>query len=76
MHKPESIRENDTYKILYDFEIETDHLIPARWPDHVLIRKKKKKKKNLPYNGFCGSSGPHSENKRNQNERQELRPEK
>ena len=28
MHKPESVLENETHKILWDFE--TDYLIPAR----------------------------------------------
>ena len=32
-------------KILCNFEIQIDHLIPARRPDLVLIYKKKKKKK-------------------------------
>ena len=30
------------HKILWDFEIQTDHLIPARRPDLVLINKKKR----------------------------------
>ena len=42
MHKPESVLENKTHKILCDFEIQTDHLIPARKPDLVLIYEKKK----------------------------------
>ena len=41
MHKLESIIENATHKILWDFEIKTDHLIPARKSDLVLICKKK-----------------------------------
>ena len=41
-HKPESVLENETHKILLDFEIQTDHLIPARRPDLVLINKKKR----------------------------------
>ena len=46
MHKPESIAENELHKILWDFEIQTDHLIPARRPDLVQINKKRKKKRN------------------------------
>ena len=42
MHKPESILENKTHKILWDFEIQTDHAIPARRLDQVLINKGKK----------------------------------
>ena len=45
MHKPESVLENETFKILWDFEIQTDHLIPTRKSDLVIINKKKKKKK-------------------------------
>ena len=42
MHKPESVLENKTHKILWDFEIQTDHLITARRPDLVLINKEKR----------------------------------
>ena len=42
MHKPESVLENETHKILWDFEIQTDHQIPARRPDLVMINKKER----------------------------------
>ena len=29
MHNPESIQENEMHTILWDFEIQTDYLIPA-----------------------------------------------
>ena len=45
MHNPASVRENDTHKLLWDFDIQTDHLISARRPDLII---KKKKKKELP----------------------------
>ena len=45
MHKLESIPDNETHKILWDFEIQTDHVIPAKRPDPVNINQKKKKKK-------------------------------
>ena len=35
---------NNTYKLLWDFNIHTDHLISARRPDLIIINKKKKKK--------------------------------
>ena len=35
---------NETHKILWDFEIRTDHQISARRPDQVIVKKKKKKK--------------------------------
>ena len=41
MHKPESVLENETHKILCDFEIQTDHLIPARRPDLTIVKKKR-----------------------------------
>ena len=41
MHKPESIQENEKHKIFWDFEIQTDHLIPARKPHIVFINKTK-----------------------------------
>ena len=42
MHKPESILESETYKIVWDFDTLTDHRIPSRKPDLVLITKKKR----------------------------------
>ena len=60
MHKPESVIENETHKILWDFEIKTDHLIPARRPDLVLINKKRK---NVSTGGFCSSSRQQDEAK-------------
>ena len=33
---------NDAHKVLWGFEIQTNHVIPARRPDEVLIKKKKK----------------------------------
>ena len=44
MHKPESILENETHKILWDFEIQSHHLIPARRPNLVIIERKRKRK--------------------------------
>ena len=38
-----SFLENETYKILRDFEIQTDHLISARRPALVIIKIKKKR---------------------------------
>ena len=49
MHNPAPVLENDTHKLLWDFNIQTDHLIQARRPDLIIINnnKKKKKKENL-----------------------------
>ena len=54
MHKPESILENETYEILWDFKIQTDHLISTRRPDLVIINNIKE---NFPSSGFCSSNG-------------------
>ena len=45
MHNPAPVLENDTHKLLWDFNIQSDHLISARRPDFMIINKKKKKKK-------------------------------
>ena len=45
MHNPAPVLENATYKFLWDFNIQTNHLIPARRPDLTIINKKKKKRK-------------------------------
>ena len=41
-HVPESVLENENYKLLWDFSIRTDHNIEARRPDLVLVDKSKK----------------------------------
>ena len=43
MHNPEFVLENETYKILWDFEIQTDHLISAWRPDLVIVSKQRKR---------------------------------
>ena len=45
MHNPAPVIENATHKLLWDFNIQTDQLIPARRPDLIIINKKKKKRK-------------------------------
>ena len=45
MYNPESVLENETYKLLWDFETQTDYLISAGPPDLVIVNKKKKKKR-------------------------------
>ena len=42
MHNPAPVLENDTHKLIWDFNIQTDHLIPARRPDLIIINKKKR----------------------------------
>ena len=45
IHNPAPVLENDTHKLLWDFNIQTDQLIPARRPDLIIIKKTKKTKK-------------------------------
>ena len=42
MHNPAPVLENDSHKPLWDFNIQTDHKIPARRPDLIIINKKTK----------------------------------
>ena len=59
MHNPPPVLENDPHKLRWDFNIQTDHLIPARRPDLIIINKKKKKKKeNLKNCLLCCPGGP------------------
>ena len=41
MHNPAPVLENDTHKLLWDFDIHIDHLISARRPDLIIINKRK-----------------------------------
>ena len=42
MHNPEPVLENDTHKLLWDFDTQTDHLISTRRPDLIIINIKKR----------------------------------
>ena len=54
MHNPAPVLENDSHKLLWDFNIQTDQLIPARRPDLIIINKKE----NLQNCRFCCLGGP------------------
>ena len=41
-HEPQSVLENEDYKILWDFSIQTDHVIEARRPDLVVVDQKER----------------------------------
>ena len=64
MYKPEFFLENETHKIFWNFETQTDLLISAR--------KKKKKNKNLLNSGLCCPSGSCSKKQRKGKEKQSL----
>ena len=42
MHNPGPVLENNTHKLLWNFDIHTDHLNSARRPDLIIINKKKR----------------------------------
>ena len=42
MHNPAPVLENATHKLLYDVNIQTDHLILVRRPDLIIINHKKR----------------------------------
>ena len=60
MYRPESLELDETHTILLEFQIQTDHLIPARRPDNLVLMNKKEKRTC----GFCFSVGQHSKNKK------------
>ena len=41
-HEPESVLEDEDYKIFWDFSIQTDHVIEALRPDLVVVDKKER----------------------------------
>ena len=43
MHNPESVLENETLKPLWEFAMQTDHLILVRRPDRMILNNKKSK---------------------------------
>ena len=45
MHNPAPVLENNTHKLLWNFNIKTDHQISDRKPNLIIINKKKRKKK-------------------------------
>ena len=40
-HEPETVLENEDYKILWDFSIQTGHVIEAQRPDLVVVDKER-----------------------------------
>ena len=58
MHNPAPVLENDSHKLLWDFNIQTGHLIPARRPDIIIIKPPPKKKENLQNCRLCCPGRP------------------
>ena len=65
LHSPTFVLENDTHKLLWDFDIQTDHLISPRRPDIIIINKKK----NLQNCRLCCPKWPQNKTERLGNER-------
>ena len=42
MHNPTPVLENNTHKLLWDFDIQTNPLISARRPDLIIVNKNKR----------------------------------
>ena len=59
-HEPESVLEDEDYKILWDFSIQTDHVIEVRKPDLVVVDKKERSCKII---GFAVSGDSRIEEK-------------
>ena len=55
MHNLAPVLENDTHKLLWDFNIQTDHLIPVRRPGLIIINQKKE---NFQQCRLCCPGGP------------------
>ena len=45
MQNPAAALENDTHKLLWDFDIPTDHQVSARRPDLIIINNNNNKKR-------------------------------
>ena len=54
------VQENDARNLLWDFDIQTDHLISAKRPDHIIINKKE----NLQNCRHCYPSWPQNKSGR------------
>ena len=57
MHNPAPVLENDTHKLLLDFSIQTDHLVPTKRPDLIIINKKRESENCR----LCCLDGPQNE---------------
>ena len=44
MHSPAAVLENGTHKFLCDSDKQTDHVMPDRRPDLMIINKKKERR--------------------------------
>ena len=61
-NNPAPVLENSTHKLLWDFNIQTDHLFPARRTDLIIIQKKKKE--NFQNSRLCCPGWPQNKTER------------
>ena len=61
MHNSAPVLENDTHKLLWDFDIQTDNLISARTLDLIIINNKKRKSAKCP---LCCPGRPQNKTER------------
>ena len=66
MHNPAPVLENNTHKLLWDLDIQTDYIISARRPDLKIINKKKE---NLQNCRLCCPGRPQNKTERMGKER-------
>ena len=62
MHNPAPVLENNTHKLLWDFDIHTDYLISARRADLIVINNKKRD--NLQNSRLCCTDRPQNKTER------------
>ena len=76
MPKSESVQENEMHKILWNFELQTNHQSSEDQKKKTpkMNKQTKNSKENFPSSWFCRSSGPQGENQRKRKEKQVLRP--
>ena len=60
MHNSESVKNDETHKVFLGFWEQTDRLISARWPDPVIVNKKREPAELWT----CGTGGPQNKDKR------------
>ena len=73
-HEPESVLENEDNKILWDFSIQTDHVVEAQRPNLVVVNKKRRNCKIIDF-GVVGDSRIEEKEKEKTEKYQDLRRE-
>ena len=64
IHNPAPVLENDSHKLLWEFDVQTDQLISVGRPNLIIIKKKKKKKENRQNCRLCCPGRPQNKTER------------